>query len=73
MNDQLQPAEGALDDAATLIQPMKPQLDELKKVVQDTRDLAQEAQDNAEEAADEADSVNQVIISSGTRNDSRKF
>lgn len=71
VNDQLQPAEGALDDAAVLIQPMKPKLDELKNVAQDTRNLAQVAQDSADDAADEADSVKQVILSSGTGNGSR--
>lgn len=52
---------------------MKPQLEELQNVVQDSRDQAQEAQESAERAADETDSVKQVIFSSWPGNDSLKF
>lgn len=60
VNDQLQPAEKALDDTAALIQPMKPQLEELKNALLDGSDQAEDALDSADRAVDEAESVNQV-------------
>lgn len=60
MSDQLQPAETALDNAAVLIQPMKPQLEKLKNVLMDGSDQAQDAQDDADRAEDESEIVNQV-------------
>lgn len=68
VSDQLQPAETALDDAAALIQPMKPQLEKLKNVLQDGSNLAQDAQNSADSAADEADLVNQVSFLKNTTN-----
>lgn len=60
VNKQLNPAETALDNAATLIKPMTPQLGKLKDLLQDGRQEAQGAKDNADEAADEADLANKV-------------
>lgn len=60
VNNQLNPAEKALDNTAGLIGPMKPQLDELKRLLQDGRQKAQGAMGSADEAADEADLANKV-------------
>lgn len=60
VNNQLNPAERALDNAAALIKPIKPQLDKLKDLLQDGRQKAQGAKDSADEAADEADLANKV-------------
>lgn len=60
VNNQLNPAEKALDTTAGLIAPIKPQLDELKRPLQDGRQKAQGAVDSADEAADEADLANKV-------------
>lgn len=60
VNNQLSPAERALDDAAALIKPMKSQLDELKGLLQNSRQQAQDAQDSAFNAVDEAASANEV-------------
>lgn len=59
-NDALSPAEKALDVAATLIKPMKRQVDELKDLLQSGNEQAQNAQDSANNAADEADSADEV-------------
>lgn len=58
--DQLSPAEKALDDVSTLITPMKPQLDELKDLLQNAGQQAQDAQDNAGKAEQEAAAANKV-------------
>ena len=58
--DQLRPAEKALDDVSDLIKPMKPQLDELKDLLEKGDQNAQDAQDNADKAEDEATSANEV-------------
>lgn len=58
--DQLSPAEKALDDVSTLIKPMKPQLDELKDLLQNGGQQAQDAQEDANKAEDEADAANKV-------------
>lgn len=58
--NQLTPAEKALDDVTTMIKPMKPQLDELKDLLQDGVQQAQDAQDNAVKAEDEAAAANEV-------------
>lgn len=60
--DQMSPAEKALDDTAALIKPMKPQLDELKQLLQNGGQQAEEAQSNADDAADEATSASEVKI-----------
>lgn len=54
------PAEKALDDVATLIKPMKPQLDELRDLLQDGGQQAEDARENAEKADKEAAAGNQV-------------
>lgn len=61
VKDQLPPAERALDDAAGLLRPMKPQLDKLKGLLPDASDRAQDAQDSADDAQNEADSVNKDL------------
>lgn len=60
VNNQLNPAEKALDSTAALIAPMKPQLDKLKDQLQDGRQKAEGAKDRADEAADEADLADKV-------------
>ncbi|TKS70555.1 Laminin subunit beta-3 [Collichthys lucidus] len=52
--DQLIPAEKALDDVLSLIKPMKPQLDELKDLLQRGSEKALGAKDNADNAEDKA-------------------
>lgn len=69
VREQLQPAEEALDDAAALMQPMKPQLVELNGLLQDGRDRAQDAHDSADSAQNEAHLVNKVIFSCCTENE----
>lgn len=58
--DQLIPAEKALDDVSTLIKSIKPQLDELKDVLQRGSKKAENAKDNADDAEDKADLANDV-------------
>lgn len=60
--DQLSPAEKALDDTATLIKPMKPQLDELKQLLQNGGQQAQDAQNSADDATNEAASASEVRV-----------
>lgn len=54
------PVEKALDDVATLIKPMKPQLEKLRDLLQDGGQQAEDARDNAEKADKEAAAGNQV-------------
>lgn len=58
--DQLVPVEKALDDVATLIKPMKPQLEKLRDLLQDGGQQAEDAQENAEKADKEAAAGSQV-------------
>lgn len=60
VKDQLDPAERTLDDAAAMMKPMKPQLDELKNLLQKGGQQARDAQNDADEAADEAASGREV-------------
>lgn len=60
VNNQLNPAEKALDNTAALIGPMKPRLDKLKDLLQDGTQKVQDAEDSADNAADEADLANKV-------------
>lgn len=71
--EQLPPAEGALDDAAAMLQPMKPQLDKLKDLLQDGSDQAQDAVDGADQAQNEAAAGNKVSFSSRTQNRFTEF
>lgn len=59
--DQLSPAEKALDDVSDLIKPMKPQLDDLKDLLQKGDQQAQDAQDDADKAEDEAAFANEDL------------
>ncbi|XP_041836366.1 laminin subunit beta-3 isoform X2 [Melanotaenia boesemani] len=52
--NQLVPAEEALDDISKLIEPMKPKLDELKKLLQNGSQQAQDAEEDAGKAEEEA-------------------
>lgn len=54
------PVEKALDDVATLIKPMKPQLEKLRDLLQDGGQQAEDAQENAEKADKEAAAGSQV-------------
>lgn len=58
--DQLSPAEKALDDVSTLMKPVKPQLDELKDLLQSGEQQAKDTQENADKAEDEASIANEV-------------
>lgn len=58
--EQLNPAEKALDDVSELIKPMKPQLDKLKDLLQNGSQQAEDAQKNADKAEDEATQANEV-------------
>lgn len=58
--DKLTPAEKSLDDVSTLIKPMKPELDELKDLLQKGSQQARDAQENADKAEDEAAAANEV-------------
>ncbi|KAM7402795.1 hypothetical protein PAMP_018006 [Pampus punctatissimus] len=61
--EQLDPAEKALDDVSTMMKPMKPQLDELKYLLQRGGQQAQDAQENADKAEDEAVLANEDLLS----------
>ncbi len=58
--EQLSPAEKVLDDVSTLTKPMKPQLMELKDLLQKGGQQAQDALEDAGDAADEAASGKDV-------------
>jgi len=49
-----------LDDISTLINPLKPQLDELKDLLKNGGQLAQNAQEKADRAEDEAIAAKEV-------------
>ncbi|KAE8297870.1 Laminin subunit beta-3 [Larimichthys crocea] len=61
--DQLIPAEKALDDVLSLIKPMKPQLDELKNLLQRGSEKALGAKDNADDAEDNAALAEKDLLS----------
>ncbi|KAM8913252.1 laminin subunit beta-3 isoform 2-T6 [Spinachia spinachia] len=62
VNDQLSPAEMAVDNAEKLIKPLKPQLDELKDLLQTAAPLAQNLEENAESAEDKAAAANKDLL-----------
>ncbi|XP_061583968.1 laminin subunit beta-3-like [Cololabis saira] len=59
---ELSPAEKALDDVSTLLKPTKPQLDELKNVLEKAGGRAQDVQDDADRAEDEAAAAEQDLL-----------
>lgn len=61
VQEQVSPAEKALDEVSTLMTPMKPQLDELKDLLQKGGHQAQDAQDKADQAEDEATAATENI------------